>query len=67
VKTILNYLKNLENAFIIYHCRQYDIEGKALLKTFDIFYVCDTAMRYALLGFKNETATFALEILSILN
>lgn len=33
VESIYNYPKWLEQAFIIYPCRRYDLQGKALLKT----------------------------------
>lgn len=33
VESIYNYLRWLEQAFIIYPCRRYDIQGKSVLKT----------------------------------
>ncbi|MGN0164115.1 MAG: ATP-binding protein, partial [Candidatus Ornithomonoglobus sp.] len=55
IETIYNYLKYLEEAFIIYRVPRYDIRGKALLKTNEKFYLGDHALKYAMLGY-NETA-----------
>ncbi|MGM9937543.1 MAG: ATP-binding protein [Candidatus Ornithomonoglobus sp.] len=55
IETIYNYLKYLEEAFIIYRVPRYDVRGKALLKTNEKFYLGDHALKYAMLGY-NETA-----------
>ena len=51
--TIGKYIKYLCNAFIFYDIKRYDIRGKKYLKTTDKFYMCDTGMRYAILGNRN--------------
>ena len=33
VESIYNYLRWLEQAFIIYPCQRYDLQGKSILKT----------------------------------
>lgn len=47
------YIKYLCNAFIFYGIKRYDIRGKKYLETSDKFYMCDTGMRYAILGSRN--------------
>lgn len=51
--TIGKYIKYLCNAFIFYGIKRYDIRGKKYLETSDKFYMCDTGMRYAILGSRN--------------
>ena len=51
--TVGKYIKYLCNAFVFYDIKRYDIRGKKYLETFDKFYMCDTGMRYAILGSRN--------------
>lgn len=51
--TVLNYLHMLENAYVLYSARRYDIKGKQYLKTLDKYYVVDTGLRNAVLGLRN--------------
>jgi len=51
--TIGKYIKCLCNAFVFYDIKRYDIRGKKYLETADKFYMCDTGMRYAILGNRN--------------
>lgn len=52
--TILNYLKMLENAYIVYKAPRYDIKGKELLKTLEKYYIVDIGIRNATLGFRDS-------------
>ena len=51
--TIGKYIKYLCTAFVFYDIKRYDIRGKKYLETADKFYMCDTGMRYAILGSRN--------------
>lgn len=59
--TIDNYLKMLENAFIIYKADRSDIRSKALLKTLGKYYIADTGLRNIILGFRNIDEGHLLE------
>ena len=66
VESIYNYLRWLEQAFIIYPCERYDINGKNILKTQEKFYLSDVALKYALLGFNRTMLDGVLENLVFL-
>jgi hypothetical protein len=51
--TVGKYIKYLCNAFVFYDIKRYDIRGKKYLETSDKFYLCDTGIRYAVLGSRN--------------
>lgn len=59
--TIDNYLKMLENAFIIYRANRYDLKGKMYLKTLEKFYIVDMGIRYQLTGLRNTDYVHILE------
>lgn len=60
-QTIDNYLKMLENAFIVYKADRSDIRSKALLKTLGKYYIADTGLRNIILGFRNIDEGHLLE------
>ena len=47
------YIKYLCNAFVFYDTKRYDIKGRHYLETADKYYLCDTGIRYAVLGHRN--------------
>ncbi|MGN0960459.1 MAG: ATP-binding protein, partial [Coriobacteriales bacterium] len=51
--TVGRYMSYLRDAFVFYEARRYDIRGKKYLSTQAKHYVCDTGMRYAVLGTRN--------------
>ena len=56
-----NYINFLENAFVFYGIKRYDIKGKELLKTQGKYYISDLGLRNYLLGFKNKDTGHILE------
>jgi len=59
--TIDNYLKMLENAYIIYRANRYDLKGKLFLKTLEKYYIIDTGIRNQLTGLRNTDYGHMLE------
>lgn len=51
--TVRKYIKYLCNAFVFYAIKRYDIRGKKYLESSEKFYLCDTGIRYAILGSRN--------------
>ena len=51
--TVGRYIKYLCNAFVFYDIKRYDIRGKKYLESSEKFYLCDTGVRYAILGSRN--------------
>lgn len=60
-ETIDNYLKMLENAFIIYRANRYDLKGKMFLKTLEKYYIVDLGIRNQLTGLRNTDYGHILE------
>jgi predicted AAA+ superfamily ATPase len=61
IETIYSYLKKLEDAFILYRCSRYDIQGKEILKTLEKFYIADSSFKHAVLGYDDSDLTGVLE------
>ena len=61
VETIYNYLKWLADAFIIYPCSRYDIQGKSILKTQEKYYLSDITFKYSKFGFNTSMIASVLE------
>ena len=59
--TIDNYLKMLENAFIIYKANRYDLKGKMFLKTLEKYYIVDMGIRNQLTGLRDTDYGHVLE------
>lgn len=60
-ETVYSYLEKLEKAYLLHRCSRYDLQGKELLKTQEKFYLADTALRYAVLGYNDSTVAASLE------
>jgi len=53
-ETIANYLKYLEDAYIIRRVQRYDIKGKKLLETNDKYYLGDHSLQHATQGYNPD-------------
>lgn len=60
-ETVYSYLEKLESAYILHRCPRYDVQGKELLKTQEKFYLADTALRYSVLGYTQDSVAAMLE------
>ena len=60
-RTVENYITMLENSFIFYGIKRYDIKGKQHLKTLSKYYVVDTGIRNMLLGYRDIDRGHILE------
>ncbi len=60
-KMIENYLAALQNAFIFYELKRYDVKGKSLLKTLGKNYIVDMGIRNMLLGYRDAERGHILE------
>lgn len=60
-ETIDNYLRMLENAFIIYKANRYDLKGKLYLKTLEKYYMVDSGIRNKITGSRNTDVGYVLE------
>lgn len=61
VETIYNYLGWLEEAFVIYRCNRYDIQGKSVMKTQEKFYLADISLKYSQFGYNPRGVAATLE------
>lgn len=61
IESIYNYLRWLEQAFIIFPCERYDMQGKSVLKTQEKYYFADVSFRYALFGYNRKMLDGVME------
>ena len=61
VESVYNYLRWLQQAFIIFPCARYDLQGKSVLKTQEKYYLADISLRYALLGYNRKMLDSTME------
>ena len=60
-ETIDNYLKMLEDAYIVYKANRYDLKGKMFLKTLEKYYMVDMGIRNQLTGLRDTDYGHMLE------
>ncbi|MCL2101725.1 MAG: ATP-binding protein [Fibromonadales bacterium] len=60
-KTIESYITALQNAFVFYELKRYDVKGKSLLKTLGKNYIVDIGIRNMLLGYRDAEKGHILE------
>ncbi|MDR1668551.1 MAG: ATP-binding protein, partial [Oscillospiraceae bacterium] len=59
--TVMAYLDTLQKAYIVYQAGRFDIKGKEQLKTLSKFYVTDSGIRNALMGYTGGDIGHMLE------
>lgn len=59
--TVENYMYYLQECYMIYEVKRFDIKGKEYLKTLSKYYIADSGLRNALLGYKNIDTGHILE------
>jgi predicted AAA+ superfamily ATPase len=60
-ETVYNYLKALEEAFLIHKVSRFDIKGKRLLETQEKYFLADLGLRHALIGYRGNDIAGLLE------
>ncbi len=60
-KMVEKYLTALQECYVLYQCKRYDIKGRQYLKTLDKYYAVDMGLRQMLLGSKAMDAGHILE------
>ena len=60
-ETVYSYLEKLEKAYLLYRCSRFDLQGKEILKTQEKFYAADTALKYSVLGYNDDSVASSLE------
>lgn len=61
VESVYNYITWLKEAFIIYECNRYDLQGKSILKTQEKYYLSDISLRFAIFGYNKKMDAAILE------
>lgn len=61
IENIYNYIKWLEEAFIIYPCKRLELQGKSVLKTQEKYYLSDVSLKYCRRGYNPAMISAALE------
>lgn len=60
-KTVSAYVRAIEDAFMLYPCKRFDIHGRSLLKTLPKYYLVDTGLRQYLTGYRGGDIGFIFE------
>lgn len=61
VKTVEKYITALQQSFIVYEAKRYDVKGKEYLKLMEKYYAVDIGLRFLLLGQRANDAGHILE------
>jgi predicted AAA+ superfamily ATPase len=61
VPTVIKYIELMENAFLFYHVKRYDIRGREYLYQQGKYYIVDSGLRSSILGSKMTNVGSLLE------
>ncbi|NOX16991.1 MAG: ATP-binding protein [Chlorobi bacterium] len=64
---VLDYLNYLSDAFFVIKIKRTDIKGKRVLEIGEKYYLEDTGLRHAIIGYKNSDISQALENIVLLH
>lgn len=61
VDTVQNYISFLNDAFLTFMVKRYDIKGKKLLAIYEKYYASDPGLRHSALGYRYDDISMLLE------
>lgn len=61
VRTVEKYINSLQECYILYQAKRYNIKGKQLLRSLEKYYAVDMGLCYAMLGSQSFDVGHALE------
>ncbi|MFA5570155.1 MAG: ATP-binding protein [Sphaerochaetaceae bacterium] len=54
INTVYNYLEALASSYLITKVQRYDIQGRAILKTQEKYYLADSGLQHAVFGYRDR-------------
>ena len=61
VEQVYDYIRWLEEAFVVFRCQRYDLRGKEILATQEKYYLADHSLLYGLKGFHGTDTAAVIE------
>lgn len=61
IEQVYDYIRWLEEAFVIFRCQRYDLRGKEILATQEKYYLADHSLLYGLKGFHGTDVAAIIE------
>lgn len=61
IEQVYDYIRWLEEAFVVFRCQRYDLRGKEVLATQEKYYLSDHSLLYGLKGFRGTDVAAVVE------
>ena len=61
IEQVYDYIRWLEEAFVVFRCQRYDLRGKEILETQEKYYLSDHSLLYGLKGFRGTDVASVIE------
>ena len=61
IEQVYDYIRWLEEAFVVFRCQRYDLRGKEILVTQEKYYLSDHSLLYCLKGFRGTDTASVME------
>ena len=61
IEQVYDYIRWLEEAFVVFRCQRYDLRGKEVLATQEKYYLSDHSLLYGLKGFRGTDMAAVVE------